>query len=309
MTLFEPSGVAATVKQEAMAYQAAVFYTGSKQVASVPLVDNRYTDQTLYGLAQDRTEGILVDAFESLGGNVRYSTELLSLVLDEDNRGASVSIQHENQTERAHYDFVIGADGIKSTVREQLSLSYDGYDLPETWSIADVDVEDWDTTVFSIFRLSGGRIAVVAPLEPTRVRVISNTEDAVATLPIPMQVVNTRRAGTFNISIRQVSEYSKGPAYLAGDAAHCHSPAGGRGMNLGIADAADLARRIVNNDLEGYSAARHAAGLDTITISERGRKAMTSTNPLMRATITTVMKALSQFGFLRDRAVRNMLDL
>jgi 2-polyprenyl-6-methoxyphenol hydroxylase-like FAD-dependent oxidoreductase len=79
---------------------------------------------------------------------------------------------------------------------------------------------------------------------------------------------------------------------LAGDAAHCHSPVGGRGMNLGIADAADLAERIAAGTTEGYSRARHAAGAEVMAFSERGRKALQSTNPVVRTGVIGVMALL-----------------
>jgi len=92
-----------------------------------------------------------------------------------------------------------------------------------------------------------------------------------------MEVIRKRREGQFQIAIRQVREYRRGRVLLAGDAAHCHSPAGGRGMNLGIADAAELAERIVENRLDGYSDSRRAAGARTIAESEQMRRLFTST--------------------------------
>ena len=53
-------------------------------------------------------------------------------------------------------------------------------------------------------------------------------------------------------------------------------------MNLGIADASEWARRIIENDLKGYTQSRHEAGASTIMLSERMRKTVTSTNPLTR---------------------------
>ena len=90
-------------------------------------------------------------------------------------------------------------------------------------------------------------------LKNNRYRVVSNTKDALAALPLKLEVTNKHREGQFMISIRQVNEYQKGRVFLAGDAAHCHSPGRWkRGMNLGIADAAEWARRIVTgNDLKG----------------------------------------------------------
>ena len=65
---------------------------------------------------------------------------------------------------------------------------------------------------------------------------------------------------------------------VEGDAAHAHSPVGGRGMNLGIADAAELAQRLTENTLLGYSESRHEEALVARAITERGRKMSTGPN-------------------------------
>ena len=125
----------------------------------------------------------------------------------------------------------------------------------------------------------------MAPLSPTRFRVIASTPDALAALPVPIRVDHLHRADDFNISVRQVAQYRIGRVCLAGDAAHCHSPVGGRGMNLGISDAADLAQRLTGGDIDGYTAARHAEGRKIIRLSEALRRRVQSENPVARAAL------------------------
>src|SRR3546814_11917931 len=71
----------------------------------------------------------------------------------------------------------------------------------------------------------------------------------------------------------QAPTYQAGRAFRGGDAAHVHSPVGGRGMNLGIEDACAFARRFAGDeagdDLAGYTAERHPAGQRWIAVSER----------------------------------------
>jgi 2-polyprenyl-6-methoxyphenol hydroxylase-like FAD-dependent oxidoreductase len=69
---------------------------------------------------------------------------------------------------------------------------------------------------------------MVLPIERRRVRIVSSTDDALAELPEPLNFKGIRRTGVFDISIRQADTYKKGRVLLAGDAAHCHSPVGGR---------------------------------------------------------------------------------
>ena len=150
-------------------------------------------------------------------------------------------------------------------------------------------------------------MVVVAPLEPKRFRVISNTEDALAALPLKLNVTNIRRAGEFKISIRQAAQYGVGRVFLVGDAAHCHSPVGGRGMNLGIADGAELARRMVEGGLEGYGEARHKVGKDIIAGSEAVRKVMTSRNPVVRFFVLGVLQTASFMPALQRQFAKKIL--
>jgi 2-polyprenyl-6-methoxyphenol hydroxylase-like FAD-dependent oxidoreductase len=246
----------------------------------------------------------LQKALIGFGGSVTFSRELIHLQQSDEQVVVGTSDGHE-----AAYDIVIGADGINSKVRESLGIEYLGFDLPETWSIADVDAQNWPNAgIFTICLLSGGRVVVVVPLEAGRFRVVSNTENALATLPLKMNVITKHREGQFNLSIRQASHYDMGRVFLAGDAAHCHSPIGGRGMNMGISDAADLASRIATNQLNGYSISRHQVGANIIATTERARRVLTSRSSLTRIMTTTVCRSINLFPFLQRSFARIMLD-
>lgn len=184
------------------------------------------------------------------------------------------------------FDLVIEGDGINSKTRKFAGIDYEGFDLDETWTIADVDSPSWKNTgAFTLNLLAKGGVAVVVQLEADRYGVVSNTENALSALELPMEVTKIHRQGQFKTSIRQANTYCKGRVYLAGDVAHCHSPVGGRGMNLGISDAAELARCVAEGQLDGYSEIRHQAGRTIIAQSERARKIVTSSNPFTRALV------------------------
>ncbi|MCB2136096.1 MAG: FAD-dependent oxidoreductase [Rhodobacteraceae bacterium] len=283
MDIFAPSGVAEAIDAEAVRFAGVIFHQGASRIARLPL---NFSDRSrIWGLAQDRTEAHLSAAFTRCGGRIRYGAALETLTQD----GDGVSVTVEGAPER--YDLVIAADGIHSTVRQTLGLSFDGYDLPDRWSIADVESDDWpDADHFKGYLLPEGKVAVVVPLERTRFRVIASAPDALKALPVPMAVCKIRRSGAFTISVRQVSAYQKGRVFLAGDAAHCHSPVGGRGMNLGIADAADLVGRILSGRTDGYHAARHAAGAHVLRLSENARQLLQSQSGAKRAVLRTVFR-------------------
>ena len=304
MDLLGPSGVAKSIRSEAVVFQWAIFHNRAKPMAFIQLNTLKDRNKRIFGLAQDRTEAHLRNAFIGLGGKINYGAELLSL--SQNDTGISVSILGK----AFRFDTVIGADGSTSTVREALHIPFNGYELPEVWSIADVDVRGWkNPRAFQSFILDHGGVVVVVPLEKSRFRVIANRPHALASLPVPMNVTRVRRAAEFKISVRQAETYQSGRVFLAGDAAHCHSPVGGRGMNLGIADAADLAERIVNGTTEGYHAARYPVGKKTIKLSERARHIITSTHPAIRFFLRSFLHTTEHSPMLQRRFVKNALDL
>lgn len=121
-------------------------------------------------------------------------------------------------------------------------------------------------------------------MEETRYRVISSTPDALKALPVPMYVQTLRRADSFTISVRQVNRYQRGRVFLAGDAAHCHSPVGGRGMN------------------------RHTAGQHVLAFSERDRRIMQSTNPATRCAVRTAMHTFGKVPALGRVALNQLVN-
>ena len=297
LKILEPSGVTQTLLAEGESVDRIMVFRDNKQALAISSRSDTLGDGSPWAIPQDRTEAILRDHLGRLGGEVTWSTELADFQQSED----GVRVTYTDGGTDA-FSYIVGADGIRSIVRKVLAISYDGIDLQETWSIADVEVADWpyqNTVVVCL--VTGGRVAVVIHMATTRYRVISNTAQALETLPLGMNVSAVHREGKFNISVRQVNRYQVGRVFLAGDAAHCHSPVGGRGMNLGIADGAELARRLAEGDLDGYAADRHAAGAQVIAKTEKARKFATSTSRTNRMLLTALITAMNGLPFLQRR--------
>lgn len=272
LALLAPSGAAAAILAEAAPLERLLIHIDGRLALDAPARSDRTAHPHIVALPQDRTEAALIDALARAGGGVRWGLALESLT----DEGARAVARFSDGSEAA-FDHVIGADGTRSAVREAAGIGFDGVDLAEDWSIADVDAEGWPhPRAFAVALGPPGVVSVVAPLGGARCRVVANRPDALAALSLPLRVAAVRRSGRFRIAVRQADSYSRGRIHLAGDAAHCHSPVGGRGMNLGIADACDLARRLVEGGLGGYHAARHPEGRRTIALTERARRMMTA---------------------------------
>ena len=291
LELLAPSGVTEKLLAHGMRYNAVHFHRGTKPWVMLPLTTAtvRHGHNFLVGLPQDQTETILRETFVELGGTIRYGMELTGLRQDD----SHVIAETANGAELV-CDYLIGADGMRSATRELVGIEYHGHKLPDVWSIADVDIEQFgrSDTITSCL-MPNGKMAAIFPLGETRVRLVSNTEDAIEAMPLEVKVTHVRREGQFRVSLNLVKEYSKGRVYLAGDAAHSQSPAGGRGMNLGIADAADLATRLAGCDLSGYTRDRYEEGKRVIAGAEQMRKLVTSTNPGARFLLLAMLKTVA----------------
>jgi len=184
------------------------------------------------------------------------------LSFEQDERGVTVngeSLTGGPFTLRAPY--LVGADGARSVVRQQLGVPFEGLTFPETTVLAttsfrfDQHIPDlsfinycwYEAGTFSLLRLPDVWRASLYPAEG------ESTEDAVSSASIqrklqeicpssaPYEILDVR---PYRIHQRVVSSYVHGRVILAGDAAHINSPSGGMGMNGGIHDAFNLSDKL-----------------------------------------------------------------
>lgn len=287
----EPSGAATDIAAEATHVRSVAFHNGPALIGNFAFP--RFAP-TMYSLGQHRTEHHLYTALTRVGGDVRFRAELTDLALSE--TGTALATLDDTVEE---YDYVLGCDGVASTVRRCAGIDFTGHDLPTQWSIADVELPHWPHPAqASVFLSTNGPTCITLPLGGTRYRIVATEPDALTIMPIPTRVDTIHREGNFTISVRQVPQYSLGPIYLAGDAAHCHSPVGGRGMNLGIADACEFAARFRDGTLAEYGPSRHKAGRAVIIGSEFGRKLLTDGPTLRRRSVLWALQTIAATGLL-----------
>ena len=303
--LLEASGVTSRLLHEAVPIRSVQFFRQELAWATVPLTSARirYGRNQILGLPQDRTESILRDAFLAAGGRLRYGVELARL-----ENGEKRAIAHTSGGEEIPCDFLVGADGIRSTTRDAVGIRSHGYDLDEQWSIADVDLDHWESpTALSLCLMSRGGVAVVVPLGGDRYRLVSNTSEVLTDIEMPLRVTKIRRQSSFKIRVAHVEKYHLGRVFLTGDAAHSHSPVGGRGMNLGIADAADFAACLVEGRLSEYGRRRSQEAAATISGSERMRRLISSPNPVVRSLLLGGLKTASWSRWISARLAGRFL--
>jgi 2-polyprenyl-6-methoxyphenol hydroxylase-like FAD-dependent oxidoreductase len=210
-------------------------------------------------LSQAKTEAILERHLNSLGVTVERDTELTNI--EAHDSGVRVKLKHATGArEIIETPWLIGCDGAHSTVRHLSGVGFPGEADLLPYSLADVIVEGplqpddvhiylHDEGELFLFVLDEGRRLVVAS------GARSSDPQEVPTLE-QMQTIVTRRGGgkyhladprwlaTFHIHYRLAPHHRHGRVFLAGDAAHIHSPIGGQGMNTGIQDAHNLAWKL-----------------------------------------------------------------
>jgi len=296
-------GVGDSILREAVPWRKFQFFRGDKTLLDLDLSKTVKPEDCMLGLPQDRTEGLIREALERLGVQTHYNTEVTYVEAAVDQAKVTFADGRIDT-----YDWVVACDGKHSSTREQLGIGYEGYDLPELWSIADIDLnEDFDCEKTQWWiQGENGHIATCLPIERFRARALSSTPDALAAIPLDLGITNVRRAGTFEISVRQATSYIKGCILLAGDAAHCHSPVGGRGMNLGIGDAVAAAQAILNGTTESYGDKRHVAGTKILKMTEATRREICSNRIIDRVKFNVKMRLVQNISLLHPAFVRQL---
>ena len=237
-------------------------------------------------VSQAVTERVLLERLTELGGHVRRPLTLVDLVQDD----TGVTATTEDGTEiRARY--LVGADGMHSTVRDRAGIGFPGGKYAESFSLADVRIEGDLPHDEVILYFSPEGTLVSAPLPDGSFRFVAPVPDAPEAPDVayvqglldrrggaesPVRVTEIVWGSRFRVHHRVADAYRAGRVLIAGDAAHVHSPAGGQGMNTGLQDAVVLGDALVatisHGDeaaLDDYAARRRPVAQEVIALADR----------------------------------------
>ncbi|MDR5835954.1 FAD-dependent monooxygenase [Caballeronia sp. LZ034LL] len=292
--------VDAGFKLEGVTFIANDRVVGRVAMDSIPSLHN-------YALAlpQSETERLLEERLVKQG--VRVERDVEATMIAPDDSGADTVLVHgDGRKETVRADWMIGCDGAHSTVRHAMSVPFAGETLLSDWFLADVHMSGYprpDTDASIHWHKDG--VLLIFPIQPGRYRIIGDlpaTEGAIPPTPTLDQVqdlvdqrgpAGTRLSGAiwlsgFRINGRKVASYRESHTFLAGDAAHIHSPAGGQGMNTGMQDAMNLGWKlalVIKGDadeslLDSYSPERSSVGDTVLKAAERLTAVATIRNPV-----------------------------
>ncbi|WP_226648697.1 FAD-dependent oxidoreductase [Microbulbifer variabilis] len=304
--LLSSIGVSADLFSEAVPMRGLQYLRNGRRLLFLDFTSKEYLGKTGLFFPQNRTEAVLASVLRQRGVNVQYGLQLTDIT----SQNSSAIVEYSNH-HRESFDWVIGADGVHSLVRQKMGIGYPGLDLPERWSIADVEVNGYMPPNLVTVNLQepSNSLSIILPLGQGRVRVVSSKEDALSVLLQPLDIKKIHSQGSFQISVRQAETYYKNRVLLAGDAAHCHSPVGGKGMNLGIADAVAAARAIFRGEIEQYACERHKIAKEVIKKTEFARKIVTSNNLMMKCGLWVLAKTIEVVPAMRRGYIRHLMEI
>jgi 2-polyprenyl-6-methoxyphenol hydroxylase-like FAD-dependent oxidoreductase len=247
---------------------------------------------------QDQHERLLIERLEAHGVEIERCTELISFAEKEDRVVARLRGPDGQYDSEASY--IAGCDGARSIVRETIGTGFPGGTYRQIFYVADVMASgpalngelhiDLDEADFlGVFPLAAaGQARLIGTVRDERAdRADTLTFKDVSDRAInhlKVQVAQVNWFSTYRVHHRVTEHFRKGRAFLLGDAAHIHSPAGGQGMNTGIGDAinlawklaATLAGRAPDSLLDSYEAERIGFARRLVATTDRAFSFVTS---------------------------------
>jgi 2-polyprenyl-6-methoxyphenol hydroxylase-like FAD-dependent oxidoreductase len=279
-------------------------------------------------LPQSQTERILAARLRDLG--IELERPVAVTGLHQGPAGVTVFARlADGQIVTLRASYVIGCDGAHSTVRHASGLRFDGESLDESFLLADAPVE-WDAAddewylwfhedgLFTLFPLGGGVFRIMAdtsrdvPPDSAALRSIFNERG-----PRSARLGDPAWISAFHISHRKAASYQRGRIFIAGDAAHVQSPAGGQGMNTGIQDAYNLAWKLgmvlrgnaPESLLESYTAEREPVARSVLALTENLTSIATLRHPIPQKIRNRLIPILAGFEVLEQRLLSRLAEI
>ncbi|KAF7876997.1 uncharacterized protein EAF02_008217 [Botrytis sinoallii] len=315
------------------------FYVNKKNAFEMDLtrenmgvLDTEYSGP--YFLSQGETEACLEKQLEEYGSKVERGTKATSIV--QDNNGVSVRVKQvrqdgyeESDEEEIRCQYIVGCDGSHSMVRKSADLKFEGSAYQSDFILADVKLK-WEYASDRLTLFMGNEFMMCLPLKDGVHRLVlsvpnskkdestyGEAKDDVPTLKEFGEAFKRLARGDieledppiwitrFKLHHRLADSFRNGRIFIAGDAAHIHSPAGGQGMNTGIQDAVNLGWKlgaVLRNQrkesfLDSYSIERRRVGVNLLKGTDQVFEFMATTNPIYLYLRNTLFPWMAPIAF------------
>ncbi len=308
LEFYRQLGIADTVVAAGIRFVAINLWSRGRRQARIPLGDLGIGESPfpfILIFPQDEHEQLLIRELAASGVTVERPTELLDF--EEGDEGVTARLRRaDGSEERCTAEYLVGCDGARSCVRETLGTGFAGGTYAHLFYVADVvghgkpingelhGVVERDDFL-AVFPMKGehrGRFIGAVPPDAAQGNRTLTWDDLhgriLETMGIQVERVNW--FSTYHVHHRMAGRFRVGRVFLAGDAAHIHSPVGGQGMNTGIGDAVNLAWKLAavvqgQSDaslLDSYEPERMAFARRLVRTTDRGFIAVTSPRPMAR---------------------------
>ena len=277
---------------------------------------------------QNVTENLLAQELNRRGGSVEYNTTFVSAEQGSD--CVHATLNQEGSSVQMEASFLAGCDGAHSTVRHLIGLPLEGAEYTPSFMLADIETNPMPAGELLLCPSEFGPVAIF-PLSATRQRVVAtvdNAEDQAPSLELVRQILAQRApagidardlhwSSYFRIHHRHATQLRVNRIFIAGDAAHIHSPFGGQGMNTGLHDIwnlvwkLDLFLRGHGNQalLDSYSAERLPIIKDVIETTDHLTKVMGTPHKLAQVLRDAIIPMVSRVAPFQHAFVRRLSEL
>jgi 2-polyprenyl-6-methoxyphenol hydroxylase-like FAD-dependent oxidoreductase len=264
LEIYQQIDLAARLVDQGLIAKGVRLLEGGEARAEVPLTtlgEGKSPYPFLLIVEQSKHEHLLYEFIKAHGHDVRWQATLTDFSQDDAGvAGTIVNSNGEKQMVQAQY--LVACDGSKSSVRTHLGLTFEGSTLERLFYVADVQLK-WDfphdmmtaclardrSTAFfpmpgedryrivGVFPEDSEKIEGKIPYDEIEKQILEDTQ-------LQLDIYQVNWFSTYKVHSRRVNKFSVGRCFVAGDAAHIHSPAGAQGMNTGIQDGYNLAWKL-----------------------------------------------------------------
>ena len=313
LEVLRPLGVTEALLAQADPELEALVYLGHRSVsvrlAKLSMPDTAFPHLSL--ARQTDVERVLADACEERGIKVERGTELIDVKNDQD--CALATLRSAEGTKRTEFDFVVGCDGQESTVRRRAGISWPGAAYAEEAVLADAELDgNLASNVAHVAVGPHGLLFVFAHGEHAAWRLLATRQARAGSFPfgdpgpaitqaelqtliydagLDARITDLVWSARYRLQHRLAEHFREGRLYVAGDAAHAHSPATGQGMNTGIQDAINLGWKLA------------------LSSSSSNPEALLQSYELERRPVARRLLALTHLAFLAEASSNSLLSL
>lgn len=256
-------------------------------------------------IPQSETEELLGGLLRERGGRIEWNREFVEF--EQDARGVACRVRSpDGSEEQVASKWLVSCEGTHSVIRELAGMKFVGKTYPLAFFLADVELEGWLRHGENyVWMHHHGSFAALPFRSPGRWRlfvdITNSPPNSGVTLDVIEKLMRQRTGGDeiricnptwiseFHIQCRMVDRYRNGRVFVAGDAAHAHSPTGGQGIVTGIQDATNLAWKLARviegapqDLLDTYEEERLPKAAEVLKETDRTTRLLLAPDPFSR---------------------------